>query len=369
VVFFNASNYLASAAAGLTPEKLMEFYTNNLAEYRIPERRQVSYVRFSVSNYLAQSEQYWAKTNLNENVDAIYQQYGTNLFPETKTPEATKAKIREQLIHDRAMLDARRQASDFATPLFDITPVRPENLQEAAKTNGLTAIVTEPFDRDSQPQGLDVGSDFAKAAFSRTAEDPFATVLGHDGVYVIAWNKTLPSELPTLDQVRDRVTADFKATQARETARVRGMIFAQTATNSLAQGKTFSAICEEAKVKAVPLPPFSPSSRSLPGFDETVNLNLLKQIAFRTPTNRISNFQRTSDGGLVMYVREKLPVDKARMKADLPSFASAVRQQRSGEAFNEWFSQEFQKGVRAPSLSSPQQQAPATLSSGTAKKS
>ena len=43
-VFFSASNYLAGVS--VSPDALTQFYTNRLAGYRIPDRVQVSYVRF-----------------------------------------------------------------------------------------------------------------------------------------------------------------------------------------------------------------------------------------------------------------------------------------------------------------------------------
>ena len=47
-VFFSASNYLSSVVA--TSAAVGQFYTNYLAVYRLPNRVQVSYVEFEVSN-------------------------------------------------------------------------------------------------------------------------------------------------------------------------------------------------------------------------------------------------------------------------------------------------------------------------------
>src|SRR6185436_11262120 len=52
-VFFSASNYLASVSA--PPEAVSQFYTNQMARYRLPDRVQVSYVKFGISNYLAEA--------------------------------------------------------------------------------------------------------------------------------------------------------------------------------------------------------------------------------------------------------------------------------------------------------------------------
>ena len=348
-LFFNASNYLAKVTT--TPEALNQFYSNQMAEYRIPERVQVSYVKFPVTNLWAKAEQFWVKSNLNEIVEANFQRLGTNYYKDAKTPDEVRAKIRDQLIRDQALLEARRQANEFARPLFDLKEPHAEDLRAFAKTNGLKVEVTEPVDADHTPKGLDVEEDFVAAAFKLTPEQPLAgPLIGHDGVYVIALDKRVAEELPPLDRIRDRVTADFKLEQARSLARQAGIAIHAALTNGLAQGKSFTAICAEAKLKPVSLPPFSISSRQLAGAEDMVNLTLLKQTAFSTPLGQPSSFQWTAEGGLILFVKSKVPIDENKMRTDLPAFAQGVRQQWQSEAFNEWFGQQFVRSVHSPLL-------------------
>jgi len=72
IVFFSASNYVSQVA--VTPGTVTEFYTNYLAQYRLPDRVQVSYVEFNVSNYFAAAEQTLGKTNLDNEVQNIFRQ-------------------------------------------------------------------------------------------------------------------------------------------------------------------------------------------------------------------------------------------------------------------------------------------------------
>ncbi|MGO8676988.1 MAG: peptidyl-prolyl cis-trans isomerase [Limisphaerales bacterium] len=363
---FHASNYLAGVT--VTPQALSQFFSNQMAEYRIPERVQVSYVKFPVTNAWASSEQYWAKTNLNEIVEANYQRLGTNYFKDAKTPDQVRAKLREELIRQHALLQVRKEANEFARPLFDLKEPHTQDLVACAKTNGLKVEVAEPFDQDHTPKGLDVDEDFATAAFRLTPDQPLGgPLVGRDGVYVIGLDKRLPEEKPPLDQIRDRVTADFKLDQARSMARQAGIAFHRGLTNSLAQGQGFDAICAGAKLKPVSLPPFSLSSRELPGVDESINQNMLKQVAFGTPVGKVSGFQWTADGGFVLFVKSKVPMDEAKMKADLPAFAQGVRQQWQNEAFNEWFGQQFVKSVHSPLLE--RKEPPPNLSARKARKS
>ena len=365
-VFFNPSNYVANVS--VTPEAIASFYSNRLANYRIPEQVQVSYVTFGVSNLLAQAEADWQKTNFNEVVEMNFQRIGTNYFKDAKTPEEAKAKIREELIRTRALSEARKKAIEFARPLFDMTPPRPENLEILAKSNGLPVEVSLPFDRDYGPTNIDVGAEFVKSAFSRTAEEPFGgPIVGKDGAYVIALKQKLPSRIPSLDEVREKVTADYKMAQAMNLARQAGMSFYQTLTNGLAQGKTLEAVCTEAKVTLVTVPRFSLSTRELPQFEEQIALNQLKQIAFSTPPGKASEFQMTGEGGLIVYVKAKIPADEIKMKTELASFVKYVRQKRQEEAFNDWFRKEAERGLSdIPAL---RQQTPPTMKGAPTAKS
>jgi hypothetical protein len=347
-VFFSASNYLAGVS--VPADALMQFYTNRLASYRIPDRVQVSYVRIDLTNFLAEATQDLAKmTNLDLQIEEGYKQGGTNFLHEWKaqTPEEARRNIRLDALKKLEMQATRKKALEFATPLFDMDPVRADNLDKLAKEKGLTVRITEPFDQRDGPTELAVGQDFAAKAFARTAGEPFAgPIVGMDGVYVIAFNKKIPSEIPPLDKIRAQVEREYQLNQAQDLARKAGMTFYQTLTNGLAQGKTVAALCADGKLQLADLPPISLSTRELEQVSEHLPLNQFKQLAFGTPAGKVSPFQMTAAGGVIVYVKSKLPLDEAKMTAALPTFANYVRQNRQNEAFNAWFRKEAEKGLR-----------------------
>ena len=342
-VFFPASNYLAGVIEA--PVAVSQFYTNQMARYRLPERLQVSYVKFPLSNFLAEAtKQFNELTNLNEIIEARYQQLGTNFFLEAKTPEEKKEKIREVLFKNQMLFNARKKANEFATAAFAVEPARPENLETLAKDQGLTVQVSSPFDKEDGPKDLAVGADFAKAAFGLTASEPFAAPLtGDDGVYVIALKQQLPSENPPFETIREKVMHDYKFTQAVLQARKAGEEFYSTLTNGLAAGKSFTAICTEAKLQPELPPPLSLSTRSLTNVESHVSLFQYRQATFSTPPGKTSVFTPTADGGFIVFVQAKLPLDDAKLKADLPGFMNSFRQARQNEAFNMWVNVEAQR--------------------------
>jgi hypothetical protein len=368
-IFFSATNYLASVPT--PPEAISQFYSNQLAEYRVPERVQVSYVRFDLTNYTAQAMKDMASiSNLDERIDTIYQQRGTNYYRDAKSPEEAKQKIRQELIKSLEGKAAGKKANEFATDLFNMEPLKPANLAVLAASNGLPVKVSPPFDRRDGPKELGVAANFVTAAFALTeTNNPYAgPLLGEDGVYVIAYDKKLPSESPSLDSIRDRVVADYKYSQAVSLARQAALTFYQTLTNGVAQGKSFTNICAEAKINPTDVPPFSISSRSIPGIEERIEPSELKQLAFSTQPGHVSNIEGITEGAIILFVKGKLPLDEGKMQTDLPSFLNALRQSRQTEAFNAWFNKEGQRAMREiPYLQQQQQQPPSMGSRPSAR--
>lgn len=340
--FFSATDYLA--AVNPAPDKIASFYSNQLARYRLPERIQVNYVLFPLSNHLAEASKKLNEiTNLQEIISAVYEQRGTNFYSDAKSPEEAKQRILKEEQEGQALDLARRKAVEFATMLYTNEPMRPENLVNLAKAQGLTPLVTAPFSRNEPPAGLGVRADFLKSAFALSDDEPYSqTLLGEEGVYLISLNKRLPSEIPPLDKILPEVTQDFRFSEAAKAARNAAMSFAATATN-ITSAAAFNAACAAAKVKPVTVPPVALNSRTNATVESHVRLSDFKQVAFSTSVGHLSQLQPTSDGAFVVFVEARLPIDQARMAANLPAFERSMRQTRRAEAFNAWFNAEFNK--------------------------
>ena len=355
-VFFSASNYLS--AVTVTPAAVAQFYTNYLATYRLPDRVQVSYVEFNVSNYLAQAKAEWAKTNLEDVVEAQYRQIGPDYFPDAKTPDAAKAKIRELLIRNRALSDANQQANDFANAVFALVPTnepaKPEILATVARQKGLTVHLTAPFASTDGPKEFDAPPEFTKTAFELTPDEPLASpVLGPGAVYILALVKQLPSEIPAFDQIGARVTKDYRLHEATLLAQRAGTNFVHALSSQMAAGQTFASACVAAGLPPQALPPFSLSTRELPELGGRAELDHLKQAAFSTPVGHASGFEETDDGGFVLYVQSQLPVDQAAMNTQMPEFIVRLRRARQNDAFNEWLQIEANRALRNTPIYQP----------------
>jgi len=348
---FWSSNYLDKVV--VTPAGVSNFYTMHMADYRVPERVQVNYVEFNASNYLAEAEKKISEmTNYSALIDKAYAARDTNaaFFKETggKPLEeaAAKAKLRAEDQKHEALKMAYRKASEFGNELYNQPqPERADNLEKMAATNRLPVKVTPPFDFTSGLDDTNFPSEFREKALALTKESPilFNPIKGDEAIYIIALKNRVPSEMPPLAKVEEKVTADYKKAQAWELARAEGTNFAAIATNGLAQKKPFTALCEQAKVKPIVLPPFSATS-PLTNLDERIN-GYVERISSMLKPGEASPFYplpmaRREEGGLLVYLRAKIPVDEAKVKTELSDFMGQLRVYRQNEDFNQWFSRQ-----------------------------
>lgn len=360
-VFFSASNSLAMVTAP-TPAVLGEYYTNQQAMYREPDKLQLSYVYFNVTNFVPQAEQALG-TNLNHLVDLNLAKIGTNFSQLGKTPEEARAKLRELIALQAAETNVAAIAGSFQNELVNKGTNFLENLAALAKAKGLEVKETKPFDKQFGPGEINFGANYPVASlFELNSEQPLlpgGPLSGVDGAYVLVFNKLIPSHIPPLSDIRTRVENDYKFQQALRIAQVNGRSFAQTVTNEMAHGKTFAQTADATRVKPVALPPFSRETPRMPEVENMADVSEFKNIAFGTPVGSVSRFIETPMGGFVVHVKQLLPVDEAKMAKQLPEFSNLVRERRENEAFNLWFSigwtQELNRGLRDVAILRQQQ--------------
>jgi hypothetical protein len=349
-VFFSVSNYLAQVA--VTPAAIADFYQKNQAGYREPDRMQVNYVAFEVTNYSAAAEQKIGRTNLTAQVEAVFRQHGMEAVPGAKTSDEAKLKIREALIQQAAAIEAHQQANAFATELFALEPVKAGNFATFAQAKKVALHTTEPFDANMGPEEIGASSAFAKEAFKLSEEVPFAGPVAVPGAnapeayYVIGLATQLPSAIPPLEQIRARVTQNYQLYEAALLAQRAGTNFFANAVGQVAAGKTFAQAAVAAGLSPQILSPFSLSSQEVPEAADRADLGQLKRAAFTTAPGHVANFIPTQDGGFVLFVQSLLPVDLAKKNADMAQFANQIRRGRQNEAFNLWLEMEANHELR-----------------------
>ncbi|MBI5772977.1 MAG: SurA N-terminal domain-containing protein [Verrucomicrobia bacterium] len=347
-VFFNRSNYLATIK--VTPEAVTNYFTNNLSAYHIPDRVQVSYVAWPATNYLKEASNVIAQNlTFEKQLGELYTQRGTNSFRDANDkplpPEEGKKKLREEITQDIALRVARTNANEFAGVLYKDQNANAASLIALATERKLTVKDTEPFTEFEGPDSLKVGSAFSRAAFSLNAtNNPLSSpVPGTDAIYVLAFKAHLPGENAKFENVQAKVTEDLRRAQAEDAMRDQAESFLKAATNGLAAGKTFDALCKEAKLTPTELPPFAITTTELAFPEDRIDLNSLKRLGVGTKPGTVSDFVPTREGGVILHVKARIPVPAEKMAAALPGYTEELRTYLQNKAFNEWFRKEAER--------------------------
>lgn len=351
-VFFQATNYLSMVE--VTPAAISNHYNIYGSSFREPERVQLSYVSFHATNHMEAAESFLsADTNLAQRIDAIYSQRGTNYFTDMTgqlmTLDAARARIREELANDFALIEAQKRANEFVELMLSNTN-KPsaqnpaENLETLAVDKGYLAQVTEPFSQFESPRGINAPSQFGRMAFGLSPENPTLEepVVGQETVYVVAFKKRIPSALPPLETIQGRVTEDFRRVEADKLTRAAGNEFAIKVEAGLAAGKTFDQIALESGHTVDDLAPFKPTARFIPGLDGRADAGSFAAAAFDTAEGKASGFRMARGGGYVVFVERILPVTEEELKEGLPAFAEQMRKTTESQAMSNWVRKELE---------------------------
>ena len=370
---FWTSNYLDKVV--LTNNAVETFYTNRQAFYRLPDRITISYAAFHASNYFTDADKRIAQlTNLNEIVSDFYfkGRNGTNGWTDDDgkvlSEEAAKAKIKDDLRLNEALLAARRAATEFGSELMaETVPNQTATFEKLAAAKGHAVRVTAPFHaregldeienetlggRPASPEEMTVRENVRQKALSLTDDKPvlFNPIPGRRAVYVIARKGRIPSEQQPLALIREKVTTDYKNFLAVTKAREAGQAFHITLTNGLAAKKSFTDICAAEKVKLIDLPPISAATRTLTNTDARVNLRNV-QAALDMEAGKATPYmpaQPPMEGGYILYVKGRPAIDETKLQAELPQFVNQLRVSRQNDSFQQWFRKQVELSKVAP---------------------
>lgn len=344
VVNFPASDFFPNVTATL--EDLQAHFAAQIERYRVPAKLAIHYIEFPVTNYWPVGGTMFTNnvTNITEFVAAVYQERGSNAFGGKALEEAG-----EQIVNETIRNLARRAATTNAQGIHfeitDVDDVPPDALPKAAASAGLELKTSPPFDNQSFNPLLPPA--VVQRAFTLNAEHPVGEpVVTEDRVFLISLATNIPSHLPTFEAVSNRVEFDFKQMTANQMARAAGEALRATLVEGLARGERFGDIASANNVRPVALSPFSRSTRSLPELPPTVQMATLQEAAFQLSAGQLSEFIGGPAGGFLVYVKEFLPLDEKRRDQELPMVLSQVRQTAQNEAFQIWFRQQADVGLR-----------------------
>jgi peptidyl-prolyl cis-trans isomerase D len=306
------------------------FYDLNKEKFRKPAEVKVREVYFTISD---------ARKSITLGEDEIGEYYELNkskYLDDQKKPKPL-TEVKDEVKKDLLDLRAERHAGDLATG-FSVKLVhepgtaRPDFAKIAAEF-GLTPHETDFFSLRSAVAGVNAGPAFNQAAFSLSPEVPFSDpVRGEDGYYVLEYLASQPSEVPPFDQVKQQVVELVKQQRARDAAIKQGREFAAKVKEAVAAGKNFNAACASFGLKVKTTEPFSIAQ-------ETTNIpfaSRIKDMALGMPTNAVSDFIATMDGGLFFHLKQRTPPGPKDFEKNKAQLAMQLLDRNRQALFEDW---------------------------------
>jgi len=156
----------------------------------------------------------------NEISDPVKTRFGWHILKlekineKTTTPfEEASEKIREKIIKERAVNLAYDEAENIYSASFG-----GDDLVNAASEDNLEVKTTEFFTKQGPEKGISEPSKFASAGFA-LGDMELSDILDlKDGYYILQLVEKLPSKIPALNEVREKVRTDFIIAGQKEKA-------------------------------------------------------------------------------------------------------------------------------------------------------
>ena len=373
-IFFAHTNYLPLVQA--TEEQLKTHYTNNLSEYRIFERRQLSYVTFPATNYLDAAEKkfdaltseerggfltnYWEgitsiagyKTNSIANLAKQVASVRTNEYAGMKIEEAT-ADIREQILTlpwnlkaGLATLEAYRAGLDFQKSLVATHKAQPalDTLEKMALLQNLTARTTVPMSDSSNPvpglSGVTASQLFGLSVTNAfIVGDPFSGQVSD--FYIASLKQIIPSRNRTFAEVKTQVTAAYKKTEGIKFMKAAGEKIHQ----SIKAGKPLAEVAKENNLTVTKLGPFNSAGGAIPGLANKANSEDFRTQALGLEVGAASELITSStdpsdstaeEAAFVVKLTAKTPVAKEKFDAEFADYLENERASAIAQAYTPW---------------------------------
>lgn len=321
-------------------ERARAFFERNIELFRVPEKVNVRYVSYPLSNYLADA-------SVSE--DEIVEYYDGNLrdfvIPGTNSDdgflplEDVHDEIESMLRTRKAAFDAKDEATLLVVALAPDRSGNAPSLDEAAAEHNVRVATSEFFALSEDVPGLDdVGSDFNSAAFALDPDDAeryFSdAVLGMDAAYVLAAGERVETHLPRFEDVREEVM-----TLAIEEARDEAFLEHAQGTRErlqegLAEGTPFADVLEEVSLNVATTVTFSAYESTTVEMEEEFGTLLPHVVSL--DVGDLSMPLRMGQDLVLAYAQMRVPADLGTLDMARMQVLSAMNRYRAELAFQGW---------------------------------
>ena len=301
----------------VTDPVIATFFEANSFRFEIQPRVEVNYAEFSALPLMA-------STNVTEAEVRAYYDENPARFPKpaadpkaTTKPDpiadyaAVRSQVETTLKLERARRAATKAASDLSFALYE-AKIAPGSAQfdEFLKARNVTVKSMAPFTREAGPAELGGSPEVATEAFKLNKDRPLSdAVSSATGAVILFWKDLQPARTPLLNEVREKVVADYIEGEKRKRFVELGRTIKASVENRVKAGDSFEkAVAVAASAGSVKI-----ESKMLPAFTrrqppQDIDYSIFGALQ-RLDKGRVSDMIVTKDHGLIVYAANKVLPD------------------------------------------------------------
>lgn len=222
-------------------------------------------------------------------------------------------------------------AEDFTQAMLD----KSAKFSDVAAKFSVPVTSTDFFTQAAPDPKIEKMPGLVDAAFRVTKTDPDSDAIpgeNGDSYYVLHLDDSVPSKLMTFEEASPQIVEALKNSKAHELLSVKAGDVRNQIIARVGEGKSFADAVATTGQKAETFPPFSLEEPSVEAPDSREIMYAASGLA----EGELSQFMPTADGGIIVHLDKREPIDEAAFEKDKPLLTPTFAAAKLNIIFAEW---------------------------------
>ena len=241
----------------------------------------------------------------------------------------------QKALKGKELMDARQNLANRANDLGQDLSKENAVFAEVARKYGVEVKTAPEFSEAEPPKDLATIPQAAAVAFKLTDKEPTSEALAMgNGYCILHLEKVTPSRQLTAEEARPQVIEQIKTERANTALVAKAQEVQAKIAADLKAGKPFADAAKEAGQKIEDFPAFSLAEQQQ--IEDKPNAREIVTRAIVLGDGELSELVPVADGGLLVFLEKRDPIDEAQYQKDAATQMASIRERKSFVTFIAW---------------------------------